>query len=64
LLTPKALAKSLGPVGMVRFLQQFDTGCGDYTQERDKSLEEPTSRQVVDEIKGTRNKWGVEDARR
>jgi len=38
--TPKALAKSLGPVGMVRFLQQFDTGCGDYTREREKWLGE------------------------
>jgi len=29
----KALAEKLGPVGMVRFLQQFDTGQGDYTTE-------------------------------
>ena len=27
----QALTETLGPVGMVRFLQQFDTGSGDYT---------------------------------
>ena len=29
-----ALIKNLGPLGMVRFIQQFDTGRGDYTKER------------------------------
>jgi hypothetical protein len=29
-----ALAERLGPVGMVRFLQQFETGYGDYSVER------------------------------
>ena len=28
------LTKALGPVGMIRFLQQFDRGVGDYTKER------------------------------
>jgi hypothetical protein len=27
------LAKSLGPIGMVRFIQSFDLGRGDYTKE-------------------------------
>ena len=30
----KALAEELGPVGMVRFLQQTETGSGDYSRER------------------------------
>jgi hypothetical protein len=30
----KALSRELGPVGLVRFLQQFETGYGDYTTER------------------------------
>ncbi len=30
----KALSRELGPVGMVRFLQQFEMGSGDYTKER------------------------------
>jgi hypothetical protein len=29
-----ALQKALGPVGMVRFIQQFDSGSGDYTKEK------------------------------
>lgn len=30
----EALRRELGVVGMVRFLQQFETGAGDYTEER------------------------------
>lgn len=29
-----ALAKSLGPAGMARFIQQYDIGTGDYTKNR------------------------------
>ena len=29
-----ALNKALGPVDMIRFLQMFDEGAGDYTKER------------------------------
>lgn len=41
-----ALVQSLGPVGMVRFMQQYDSGIGDYTKERRFVLGEKT----VDEI--------------
>lgn len=30
----KALKEALGPVGMVRFIQQYDLGYGDYTKDR------------------------------
>ena len=30
----KALQEALGPVGMVRFMQQYDMGYGDYTKEK------------------------------
>jgi acyl-CoA thioesterase FadM len=30
----KALTDALGIVGMIRFLQQFDVGEGDYTRDR------------------------------
>lgn len=33
-----ALVRELGPVGMIRFLQQFETGKGDYTRERSQWL--------------------------
>lgn len=40
----KALQETLGPVGMVKFMQQYDMGYGDYTKEKqeqpDMSLEE------------------------
>lgn len=29
-----ALRRELGPVGMIRFLQQFDNGSGNYARER------------------------------
>ncbi|MCJ7576855.1 MAG: hypothetical protein MUO91_00205 [candidate division Zixibacteria bacterium] len=34
----EVLTKALGPVGMVRFLQQFERGEGDYTKNREKWL--------------------------
>ena len=40
----RALREALGSVGMVRFLQQFDDGHGDYTKEKyempEQSLDE------------------------
>jgi hypothetical protein len=30
----QALKEALGPVGMVRFIQQYENGCGDYTKEK------------------------------
>ena len=34
----KALQEALGPVGMVKFMQQYDTGYGDYTKEKQEQL--------------------------
>jgi tRNA A37 N6-isopentenylltransferase MiaA len=48
----KALAESLGPVGMARFLQQFETGSGDYTKERKKWLRDMDVKTIVEEIRG------------
>lgn len=30
----QVLKEALGPVGMVRFMQQYDLGYGDYTKEK------------------------------
>jgi hypothetical protein len=30
----QALREALGPVGMVRFIQQYENGVGDYTKEK------------------------------
>lgn len=50
----EALTKALGPVGMVRFLQQFETGAGDYTKERAQWLKELGTKKIVEEIKERR----------
>ncbi len=46
-----SVARNLGVTGMIRFLQQTETGCGDYTKERDKLLGNPDLEQLVAEIK-------------
>ena len=35
----KALKDALGPVGMAKFIQQYDSGSGDYTKERQEEPE-------------------------
>lgn len=50
----EAVAKKLGPVGMVRFLQQFETGYGDYTRERRHLIKDMDIHEIVEEIKGKR----------
>ena len=35
----KALQEALGPVGMVKFMQQYDMGYGDYTKEKQEQLD-------------------------
>ena len=34
----QALLRELGPVGAIRFLQQYETGTGDYSEERHRWL--------------------------
>ena len=46
----EALSKSLGPDGMIRFLQQFDSGNGDYSKERHAWLDDYTIDDVFNEI--------------
>ena len=50
----EALTQALVPVGMVRFLQQFDTGNGDYTRDRDELLGDPHSEDIFAQIKERR----------
>ena len=38
----KVLAKELTPVGMVKFLRQYENGTGDYTKERNAYLDDLT----------------------
>jgi len=49
----EALAKALGPIGMVRFIQSFDLGKGDYTKERFQWLEQDMD-EIINEIERKR----------
>lgn len=46
----EALVQALGVVGMVRFLQQFDQGSGDYTRDRLQTLPELTLKDAIAQI--------------
>ena len=47
----RALARELGPVGMARFLQQFEMGSGDYSTDRGQWLPDDVST-IMDDIQG------------
>ena len=47
----EALNNALGPVGMVRFLHQYESGTGDYTKEREVWLKDYSIDSIVEEIK-------------
>jgi hypothetical protein len=51
-----ALARELGPVGYVRFLQMFEKGYGDYSQERSGWLDEQSVDDIVKRIEGQRKR--------
>lgn len=50
----RAVSRDLGAVGLVRFLQQFETGHGDYSTERHEWLGGDTVGSVVDRIRERR----------
>lgn len=46
----QVLRERLGIVGLVRFLQQMETGWGNYTEERHQWLGDPEIRSLAKEI--------------
>ena len=40
----EALLRELGPAGAIRFIQQYETGSGDYTRDRRKILPKKSAR--------------------
>ena len=46
-----ALTEKLGPIGMVEFMRQFDSGYGDYTKERHTWLDNLTIEDISNEVK-------------
>jgi len=51
----EALNNALGPVGMVRFLHQFESGTGNYTKERHLWLKDDNVDSIIEEIKKKKN---------
>ena len=49
----EALARELGPVGLVRFLQQFEPGRGDYTADRQQWLPAGDVKSIAAEVRRT-----------
>jgi hypothetical protein len=47
----EALNEKLGPLGTVEFMRQFDSGYGDYTQERHNWQDELTIEDISNEMK-------------
>lgn len=50
----EVLSRELGPVGMIRFLQMFETGYGDYTEERRQWLDNQRIEEIVQRIRQRR----------
>ncbi len=46
-----ALVKKLGPDGMIRFIQQYSSGSGDYTRDRHLIIDDYSIDEIVKEIK-------------
>jgi len=49
----KILSQHMGVTEMIRFLQQSETGYGDYTKNRDKLLGNPSLEDLVADIKAS-----------
>ena len=48
-----ALNQYLGLVGMIKFLQQSETGWGDYTKDRENWLDNPDLKELFNSIKNS-----------
>lgn len=45
-----ALVRELGPAGAIRFIQQYESGQGDYTRNRKKLLPKKSVREIGQQI--------------
>ena len=52
----QALARALGPAGLIRFLQQFERGSGDYSRDRHALLDDQGLDDIVARIRDSRGK--------
>ena len=51
----EVLARELGPTGLVRFLQLYEQGSGDYTRERADLLPPLNATQIAEKIRENRD---------
>jgi hypothetical protein len=52
----EAIARELGATGLIRFLQIYEQGSGDYTGDRAHILPAQTATQIAEKICESRNK--------
>ena len=52
----KLLNRELGPVAMIRFLQQYQKSYGDYSKERHEWIDKMTVSGIVDRIKSRKDR--------
>jgi hypothetical protein len=52
----EVLTRELGATATVRFLRQFENGCGNYTEERDALLQDVTIDDIVASIAERKNR--------
>jgi hypothetical protein len=50
----QAIANELGPVGLVRFLQLFEAGKGDYSKERHQWIDRLTVEEIYQSIQAVK----------
>ncbi|GHU36555.1 hypothetical protein FACS1894172_19540 [Spirochaetia bacterium] len=50
----EALTEKLGPIGMIEFMRQYDSGYGDYTKDRHMWLDNLTIDDICNEIKNVK----------
>ena len=58
----QALHQALGLVGMIRFLQQYETGSGDYSKDRHAWLDQWTLDDIRHELEVQRRRTGGMEA--
>jgi hypothetical protein len=58
------LCREIGPVNTARFINHFSNGLGNYTEERDDLLGNPTVEDLVKEIEARRGSSGPAKKRR
>ena len=50
----EVLARELGPTGLIRFLQMYERGNGDYTHEREDIVPRQTVARITERIRRSR----------